>query len=122
MDSTGFFLAAFQTGRKVAISAVKMATPISTAIDAIPKTKIAAPIIDVISAFNTPQRTKLPIKLNTIQMSVIVSDSEKKILNTSKLLAPTARKMPISRFLCEMDTEMKLERSSAANTAITRPT
>ena len=52
----------------------------------------------------------------------IKNDSEKKILNTSKLLAPTARKIPISFFFCEMDTEIKFDSNNAAKTARTNPT
>ena len=77
----------------------------------------AAPI----SALIMEQATKQPVMDMIIEMIAIKKDSEKKILNTSKLLAPTARRIPISRFLYEIDTEMKLERSNAANTAITIP-
>ena len=44
-------------------------------------------------------------------------DSEKKILNTSKPLAPTARRIPISRFFWLIETEIKLDRSNAENMA-----
>ena len=122
MESTGFFLAALYTGKNVATTAVTSATPTRISIDIGPNTNRDTPdSAEPISVLMIEQATKQPTMDMTIEMSAIKKDSEKKILNTSELLAPTARKIPISRFLCEIDTEIKLERSKAANTAITIP-
>ena len=43
IDSTGFFFAAFLTGRKVETTAVKIASAIIIAIETIPKLNIEAP-------------------------------------------------------------------------------
>ena len=64
----------------------------------------------------------LAIVASATQITLITKDSEKNILNTSKLLAPTALKIPISRVFCEIETEIKLENKSIAKTASTRPT
>ena len=62
---------------------------------------------------HTDERTK--------HIIAIMTASEKNILNTSIPLAPTARRMPISLRLDDMDVEMKLNSMSAENTAMTSP-
>ena len=52
--------------------------------------------------------------------AAINKDSEKKILKTSIFLAPIARKTPISLFLEEIETEIKLSNINAAK--IPKPT
>ena len=99
IDSTGFFFAALQTGRKVATTTVTNATAISTASEVIPNTKSDALIKEINVSLITEQSVTLAIIEITTQIAAITKDSEKKILNTSKLLAPTARKIPISCFL-----------------------
>lgn len=111
-----------KTGRKVAIIAVMMATAIRTTNERGPKTKSEAPIPAESSAFIKVQRITLPTDERIMQITLIKKDSEKKILNTSVPLAPTALRIPISLFFCDIETEIKLEKRSAANTAITRPT
>ena len=56
------------------------------------------------------------------QINTITIDSLKKILNTSIPRAPTARNIPISFFLLEIDIEMKLNISNVEKTANTIPT
>ena len=68
------------------------------------------------------QATNVNIIDKTEQIITIIKDSEKKILKTSEPLAPTALNIPISRFLLEMETEMKLKSNSIENTASTTPT
>jgi hypothetical protein len=51
----------------------------------------------------------------TKQIVVIINASKINILNTSFFLAPTARKIPISLFLEEIETAIKLNNISAAN-------
>ena len=122
MDSTGFFFAALYTGKNVATIAVTIATPTKINADIGPNTKRDTPeSAEPISVLIAEQATKQPIRETIMEIIVIKKDSEKKILNTSKLLAPTARRIPISRFLCEMETEIKFDKRSAANTAITIP-
>ena len=99
MDSTGFFLAALHTGRNVATTTVTKATATSTKSDVIPNTKSDAFIKDINVSLITAQSVTLAATEITTQIAAITKDSEKKILNTSKLLAPTARKIPISCFL-----------------------
>ena len=99
MDSTGFFLAALHTGKKVATTTVTNATPIRTASELIPNTKSDALIKDISSSLITTQSDIHAVTESAIQIAAMTNDSEKKILNTSKLLAPTARKIPISCFL-----------------------
>ena len=122
MESTGFFFAAFHTGRNVATTVVTSAIAINTTSDGIPNTKSEAPNSTASSAFKIPHTTMLTVDANITHKAEIKNDSEKKILNTSKLLAPTARKIPISFFFCEMDTEIKFDNNSAAKTASTNPT
>ena len=122
MESTGFFFAAFHTGRNVATTVVTNAIPISTTKERNPNTKRAAPNSVATSALRMPQIALLAIIAKITQSIAIIKDSEKKILKTSKLLAPTALRIPISFFFCEIDTEIKFDNNKAANTARTSPT
>ena len=97
IDSTGFFLAANQTGPNVAKIAVRSAVPTMISIENGPYTNIEAPIISDIDRLSAEQIDVVP-KIEIIeQINAITKDSEKNILNTSVPLAPTARRMPISR-------------------------
>lgn len=122
IESTGFFFAAFHTGRNVATTVVINAIAINTTNDGIPNTKRDAPNSTASSVFKIPHTIMLTVDANITHKADIKNDSEKKILNTSKLLAPTARKIPISFFFCEMDTEIKFDSNNAAKTARTNPT
>jgi hypothetical protein len=53
IDSTGFFFAAFQTGKNVARNAVSKAIAKIISIDAAPKTKIDAPRAEPSSVLRT---------------------------------------------------------------------
>ena len=121
IDSTGLRLAALQTGRSVARMAVAAATATRIAIETGPNTKRAIPATSDTVLFSKPQTTVPPITERTTQIAVMMKVSEKNILNTSRLLAPTARRIPISLVFADIETVMKLERRSAANTAITIP-
>ena len=102
--------------------AVINALPISASIEGIPNTKIDAPKPSAREALIAEQPKKQPTAERTTHIAAITNDSEKKILNTSKLLAPTALKIPISLFFCEIETEMKFEKRRTAKSAKPRPT
>lgn len=98
IDSTGFFLAAENTGKNVATAEVTIAMPRRMAIEAPPNTKSDAWIAEDTSSFRILQPAMLPATPKTKQISAITNASEKKILNTSAPRAPTARRIPISFF------------------------
>ena len=69
IESTGFFFAAFHTGRKVARNAVSRAIPTMIRIDVIPNTKIDAPSAEPSSPFRIRQSSTLPpIEMQEIGM------------------------------------------------------
>ena len=82
MESTGFFFAAFQTGRNVATIVVISAITISTINDTGPNTKSEAPKPDATSVFKMLQVSMVAIVASTTQIEAITKDSEKKILKT----------------------------------------
>ena len=120
MDSTGFFLAAFHTGIKVATTAVAKAIANNTIHDNGPNTNSDASIKSTRIPLIALHTATLPMIEIARHTAVMTKDSEKKILNTSILLAPTARRIPISRFLYEIEMAIKLDNSNAANIANTR--
>ena len=70
IDSTGFFLAAKYTGRKVEMNATTSATPIMSATDSPPNTNSAtsSPISDFRMLLSTPVRTIVPTRERIVQM------------------------------------------------------
>ena len=116
--------AAKNTGRNVEINATTSAIPTIIPTDTIPNTNSVT--CKFISDFKieliSPQPKNAPISASTVHIPTIIPASAKKILNTSVPLAPTARKIPISLRLFEIDIEIKLNIKSAENTANTCPT
>ena len=97
MLSTGGFFAARYTGSAVAASDTSTDIQNITAICSMPKLSSSSAIVDTsASLLITPHRINEATVDKTKQMSAINPPSEKKILNTSSPLAPTARKTPIS--------------------------
>ena len=66
IDSTGFFFAAFHTGRNVATNTVTNATAINVKNDTIPNTNKDAPNIGINTLFTILQHTILPITCSTL--------------------------------------------------------
>ena len=110
MVSTGFFLEKKYTGRTVDITAVTTAMPNIISTESIPKAngEKVMPIDADMFEFTAAQVIAVAKVDTRAHISTIIMDSDKKIFNTSLLFAPTARSMPISRFLSAMDTLMKL--------------
>ena len=82
----------------MAIITVNNSTATITAKEVMPNTNIDAPRPLASSAFKKLHTNILAIVDNATQIAAITKDSEKNILNTSALLAPTAHKIPISFF------------------------
>ena len=102
------------TGRKVESSEVTtaIATMMPTDIGPNTNTESGMPSSFPIMPLKMPHRANDAIRERIRQIPAMITVSEKKILNTSVLLAPTARRIPISFFLLVMETEMKLNSSS----------
>lgn len=109
-------MAAFLTGKNVATIAVSKAIAKMIIIEGMPMLNIEAPNTLPTSSLSSIHPPMLAPIDNPVQISAITKDSEKNILNTSLPLAPTARRIPISRFLLEIDIEIKLESKRAAKT------
>ena len=124
MVSTGFFRENRNTGRKVEINEVTIAIPniITTGIKPKLNSCMGTVYSFAIAPFISIHAIKVEIIDRTEQIKTIINDSEKKILNTSDPLAPTALKIPISRFLLDIETDIKLKSKSIENTASTTPT
>ena len=71
--------------------------------------------------FSSKHNPKVPEIASTKQIKAMMNDSDRNILYTSRTRAPMARKIPISFFFVEIDTEIKLNINKKANSARTRP-
>ena len=101
---------------------MRSAVPIIISIENGPNMNIEAPNSSAIFVLIKEHKSAVPTVEINEQINAMINDSEKNILNTSVPLAPTARKIPISRLFCDIDVEIKLENRSIANAANTSPT
>ena len=126
MDSTGFFRASLQTGRKVPKNATTSEIPNIIRILTEPNEialNIAAALIPLTTfLLITAVKTALNPQDSTKQMTITTADSDRKMRNTSAPRAPTARSTPISLRLQETVAEIKLNKSKAENSARMIPT
>ena len=116
MDSTGGFLEALITGKIVASKATTKATPTTKPTVMTLNWRMEMPISSTNERSNKNWTTKAPIIDSNAQIAAMNNDSAKKILKTSLFLAPIALKIPISLFLEETETEIKLRSIKAAKT------
>lgn len=117
--SIGFLEAIFFTGRKLASVATKRLTINKRRIWRGPKfnTVIKTPSSFLIATLIIVVATNTPIAESRKLIMAIIKLSEKKIRNTSLLLEPIARRIPISCFLCEILVPIKFASIKDANTA-----
>ena len=121
MLSTGGRKAALRTGRNVPREAITIAPNAIIPTLIILKSNKAMPTSFIIDLFIKKQMIIEPAIDKTKQIKAIKPDSEKKILNKSLPLAPTARKIPISLVFAAIEVEIKFNSINAAKTPKTMP-
>ena len=110
------------TGKKVESNDTTIEMSVISMIEGKPKAKIRTPDKLSPSVLLILLQTMALIRIALIQLiKTITIDSLKKILKTSRLLAPTARRIPISRFLLIIETVIKLNNNKVAKIARIMP-